>query len=457
MEAVLSDPAIGNFRCERLTNPDFAAASSKVAEFFDAKQPDDLLVLYFSGHGLLDDWHEPYLAIKNTLTARPWGAGLAGSLLNLAMNRCPCKYQVLILDCCYYAGARKGRIEYLKKGAQAAAAYFQDDRNRRFVLGAAAREAFAHDDAIGESPNSVFTHLLLEGLRTGAADLDGDGVIGLDNLYHYLRKRAKDLNLRQGPPIKSGNLEIDEHSKIEFARNPVPLSRLSDELRKLLQSDRVPDLLKAVAELDRALADGGDARADEQAFRELRRLARHAHDVVRGAAMPSLSRHEAARRVHTQSRKIPVAVLAGSFFVVVLILAMVFATGRWSGLPPGRYFRWFVPKGSHLTEGMFLIKAGERSPTADDPPFEGYCNAHWAWPGTAWNTEHLDLCPERQPGLYFRRTVSKGQVLTEDFVKKVETNQHPSDLRFEDIKGLCVVSSYRPGDRVTYDRVGLCN
>ncbi len=41
-----------------------------IDEFFDQKKPDDLLLLYFSGHGVRDEFGSLYLAFKNTIRSR---------------------------------------------------------------------------------------------------------------------------------------------------------------------------------------------------------------------------------------------------------------------------------------------------------------------------------------------------------------------------------------------------
>ncbi len=41
----------------------------KIDEFLDLKKPDDLLLLYFSGHGVRDEMGSLYLALKNTSRA----------------------------------------------------------------------------------------------------------------------------------------------------------------------------------------------------------------------------------------------------------------------------------------------------------------------------------------------------------------------------------------------------
>src|SRR5512142_339648 len=46
------------------------SAIEAIDGFFDARKPDDLLVLYFSGHGIRDELGSLYLAFSNTIRSR---------------------------------------------------------------------------------------------------------------------------------------------------------------------------------------------------------------------------------------------------------------------------------------------------------------------------------------------------------------------------------------------------
>ena len=41
-----------------------------IDEFFDQRKPDDMLVLYFSGHGVRDEAGSLYLAVRNIIRSR---------------------------------------------------------------------------------------------------------------------------------------------------------------------------------------------------------------------------------------------------------------------------------------------------------------------------------------------------------------------------------------------------
>jgi len=48
-----------------LNQPEYVVRGS-IDEFFDQKKPDDLLLLYFSGHGVRDEYGSLYLAVNTT-------------------------------------------------------------------------------------------------------------------------------------------------------------------------------------------------------------------------------------------------------------------------------------------------------------------------------------------------------------------------------------------------------
>ena len=62
---VLKDHEIGAFDSVRiLLNQMSSTVNESIDEFFDQKKPDDLLVLYFSGHGVRDELGSLYLAVR---------------------------------------------------------------------------------------------------------------------------------------------------------------------------------------------------------------------------------------------------------------------------------------------------------------------------------------------------------------------------------------------------------
>ncbi len=54
--------------------------------------------------------------------------------------------------------------------------------------------------------HGVFTYYLLEGLK-GKADLDGDGVITVDEIYTYVSKKVPEVTGQNQNPVKKGEVE----------------------------------------------------------------------------------------------------------------------------------------------------------------------------------------------------------------------------------------------------------
>ena len=116
------------------------------------------------------------------------------------MDRSLSKRQALILDCCH-SGA-------FAQGAKAAASQvvgtgpaFEGTGYGHVVLTAtdSTQYAWEGDRIIGESDKSVFTHYILQGLRTGEADLDNDGKITVDELYEYVYEKVVRDTPKQTP------------------------------------------------------------------------------------------------------------------------------------------------------------------------------------------------------------------------------------------------------------------
>ena len=64
---VLLDPEVGGFDdVNVIVNVSAAIARRAISDFFSAKDREDLLLLYFSCHGVLDENGRLYLAFKDT-------------------------------------------------------------------------------------------------------------------------------------------------------------------------------------------------------------------------------------------------------------------------------------------------------------------------------------------------------------------------------------------------------
>ena len=110
-------------------------------------------------------------------------------------------------------------------------------------------------------PGSIFTSALVDGIRSGAADLDKDGLISVDDAYAYAFDRLRTAEAHQTPQRWLYGAEGD----IFLARNPAGVmirpAALPDGVRSGLESPYVQIRLGAVAALGEWLVDSDPARA----------------------------------------------------------------------------------------------------------------------------------------------------------------------------------------------------
>jgi len=232
---ILKDKAICAFDDVKvLLNQQYHIIRETIDEFFDQKKPDDLLVLYFSGHGVRDEFGTLYLTAENTNRARLRSTAIKSDFVHDAMDQSRSKRQVLILDCCNSGAFPQGTKAEIG-GTMGMANAFQG--YGRFVLTASDSTQFAWegDKVIGETDNSLFTHFLVEGLK-GEADRDGDGQITVDELYDYAYENVKLATPKQTPSKFSskqqGEIILRQNIRIEDTK-PIPLP---DELIEAINS-----------------------------------------------------------------------------------------------------------------------------------------------------------------------------------------------------------------------------
>jgi len=292
---------IGGFdEVKTLVNEPFAAIYPAIAHFFAAKKRDDLLLLYFSGHGVLDDQGRLFLAVKNTRRDLLRGTAVPATFVSDEMDGSNSRRQVLVLDCCHSGAFARG-AKGVVGASVGTAATFQGTGYGRIVLTAtdATQYAWEGDQVIGQAQNSVFTHYLIQGLQTGEADADRDGKVTLDELYDYVYARVVNETPKQTP----GKWTFKEQGEIIIARNPITkAAELPVELQESIEDPRPWVREGAVRELDQLLrsSHAGLALA---AYEALTQLAEDDSLRVSTAATKSLEAHAVAQRLQERARQ----------------------------------------------------------------------------------------------------------------------------------------------------------
>ncbi|SNR32417.1 caspase family protein [Blastococcus mobilis] len=250
LAAVLEDPAVAGFDVTMLVNQPHHVVGEAIADFYTGARRDDLTLLYFTGHGLKDDEGRLYLAMTNTRRSALMFTAISGAQLNDAMDASASRRKVLILDCCYSGAFPSGRRAKADEGVQTLER-FQGKGRAVLTASDATQYAFEGDDLRGTGTSSVFTRYLVEAISSGAADLDEDGDIALDELYSYVYDRVTTEMPQQRPKKQE-----DVDGRILIARNvhwTLPV-----HLQHVIESPIAAQRLSAVQELEHLHRAGND-------------------------------------------------------------------------------------------------------------------------------------------------------------------------------------------------------
>lgn len=261
---ILRDPSLGRFpegNVSLLLDGDATRrniVSAIGTQLRRAASPDDLVCVFFAGHGATDpdpgarsnDGLAKYLLPHDADLDDLFSSALPMQDVERFFNRIAARQIVFFLDACYSGGAdtfatrsvlTPDFLEKLAGGGEG-----------RLVLTSCRPNEVSLEDAAFGGGHGLYSHYLLRGLQ-GEADTDGDGFVSLDELYDYLQRNVSDHARRIGgsmSPIRTGSVqgEIFLTSYTTVAQREG--DALAEEGARLIVSD---NLGEATAVLQRAL------------------------------------------------------------------------------------------------------------------------------------------------------------------------------------------------------------
>ncbi|GHH53866.1 effector-associated constant component EACC1 [Lentzea cavernae] len=304
---VLADARIGGFHVRTLINSPAAEVNEAVEDFFADREPDDLLVLHFSGHGVKDEAGELHFATSSTKLSRLAGTAVSADFVARRMNRSRSRRIVLLLDCCYSGAFGRGMVA---RAGGSVGLEEQFGGSGRAVITASSSMEYAFEGAAvadtSEGEPSVFTSALVEGLESGDADRDQDGHVGLDELYEYVYDRVRRVTPHQTP----GKWMLDVRGDLRIARRARPVSvpaALPSELQEAIDHSLPGVRAGAIPELRRMLSVAHEGRV-LAARMALRRLRDDDSRMVAAAAREALGEKASGEKAAPE----PVAVKAAA-------------------------------------------------------------------------------------------------------------------------------------------------
>ena len=169
------------------------------------------------------------------------------------MSRSRSRRVVLLLDCCYAGPFERGMTARAGAGVGIEAHF--GGRGRAVITASSAMEYAFEGGELADSQDlqpSVFTSALVEGLQTGEADRDQDGMVALDELYDYVYDKVRAAIPNQTP----GKWTFGVQGDLYIARRARPVTTptlLPPQLQEAIDSPFAAVRAAAVQELVRLL------------------------------------------------------------------------------------------------------------------------------------------------------------------------------------------------------------
>lgn len=256
---VLSDPEIGGFKVRPVMDAEAQTVRLAIEEQLSECVPTDLLLVYISCHGLRDARGRLYFAATDTIKNRLAATGVEADWLLEQLEDCRARQQVLVLDCCFSGAFAAGS----KSDSDLGLGRLHGSGRGRAVLTAsrASEYSFEGTPVPGQAmPGSVFTGALIAGLRSGAADVNRDGYISVDDAYAYAFDRVSESDAEQTPQRWLYGAEGEIYLARSRSGREITPAPLPDGIRTGLDSP-YPDIrLGAVGALASWLADADPSR-----------------------------------------------------------------------------------------------------------------------------------------------------------------------------------------------------
>jgi len=253
LRRVLADPGIGGFGDEVrvLMNPDLRPAQEAISELFARRTRDDLVLLYFSGHGEPDRGKRGalYLALPESRRDRLRATALPCDFIKTELDECQAGRQVLILDCCYAGaiGEKGGAIDPacfgdLGQPSPAAGVKVCNGYGRVTLTSSTATQtSWEGNQVIAGVARSLFTHFLIQGLETGEA-AEGRPHVNIGQLYRYAHDRVVAATAAAGGKRMDPQCWVHrQQGELIIARNPRP-PVVPPDPKDLLDADLLADL-----------------------------------------------------------------------------------------------------------------------------------------------------------------------------------------------------------------------
>lgn len=232
-----SSDCFGKIKTLTLTDEQVTVASlNKIRPFLSESRPDDVVLVFFAGHGVLDSEFDYYLGAHDMNFANPKEGGIPYDDFMGVFEGVPALNRACFIDACHsgeldkedYVAVNtvampKGEELLFRSAGQNVSAKEDVDRvntilsdmfrDTRWGVGATVLSSAGGGELAVESQewnNGLFTYCLLKGLQEKSVDVDNNGRTSLTEWINYTRRQVSVISKGlQSPTLRSQNYHND--------------------------------------------------------------------------------------------------------------------------------------------------------------------------------------------------------------------------------------------------------
>lgn len=200
MYAFLKSPEGGALKDEQIKIlVDDAATKDNILfamdEVFRKAGPNDLVLMYYSGHGLKGSFLPIDFDGRNNKLFHTEISGI--------LNSSKAKYKLFIADACHSGSMfnAKGKVDDILRSYYTSLA--QAAPGTALIMSSKSGETSLESTGLRQG---VFSHFLLRGLK-GEADNDYNNIVTVHELYNYISQNVKSYTAQQQSPVIEGNYD----------------------------------------------------------------------------------------------------------------------------------------------------------------------------------------------------------------------------------------------------------
>lgn len=172
-----------------------ASILRNMQELFFKADENDVVMLYFSGHGLKGSFlPSDYNGFKNKLMHKD---------IKAIFDKSAARHKIAFADACYAGSLTDAKAASIPAVDRLYTSYRQSGGGMAMLMSSTSEEVSLEDQGLRQG---IFSHFLLKGLN-GKADIDNNSIITIQEIYAYVSGSVKQYTDNQQNPILMGNYD----------------------------------------------------------------------------------------------------------------------------------------------------------------------------------------------------------------------------------------------------------